>query len=360
MTARDIALAYSGPLRRALKSTVGARFKRVLRSVGKVARPSTSAGSINVWDLSRALMAELEARRVSHTAHAYSDFRDGEASLYAASAAANIVAQLGVPLGDWQNRKTWADHIATMQRARGDLGTESGAHATCMAIQALNILGASVDASFGTFAPRDRNGLDAFVAEQDWRSTHKQLWGTTAPLIAGHLVDAEWVRACLSLIERRVSSAPGREFWHPASASPHTKISCTFHILQIYDAASAPYPFSDRLMHMLLSLDWPDVRHLAQKTYCTDADWAWMLSGLAQLRPEYYRRVRRVIREVSHQRVGEWNGGFVKLREMSTHHIHCFLWSTALFQNLDRESFTGPRLLDTMNEPSLFRIQEAA
>jgi len=310
---------------------------------------------IDTREMRTLFLEELGSRRCEGDAHGYSDSPGGSASLYGTTAAVNIMAILGGDLGSPSERRAWADWILAYQGADGCFAG-SGGHAACMAVQALNLLGIDPPERLAPLAPSGAGELGNWLNSLDWSSTHKELWGQTAPLLATGLVDGEWVANLVDGISSRIHPDNPAETWCSADAKPWRVISCIYHVLMVFDAACIPYPFPDMLLHRLLSLNWDQVPDLETRTVCTDGDWAWNLVELSKLGPERFSEVMQQIRRVSNRRVRIWQEARDEVFRLSTHELYCFLWVTAAFQRCVREDFFGPCLRDTLNDPSLFRL----
>jgi hypothetical protein len=91
-------------------------------------------------------------------------------------------------------------------------------------------------------------------------------------------------------------------------------------------------------------------------TACTDADLSWMLLRICQALPKHMPQATAVIRALSRNRIAAWKGDRAAILAQSTHHLYCYLWSTAVFQGSVRDHYVGPFLRDTLNDPALFAI----
>jgi hypothetical protein len=323
------------------------------------AKPSTGE-IIDIRGLAEAYERELALRhRPEISKFAFSDHRSGPSTLLATTAAVNIRAILGKDVGSFGDRAAWADHIASFNlHALHANGVQDPEHALCMAIQALNLLGTVPSLPAHCFASRELEDVDKLIANHSWRSTHKALWGKVAPLLASGMVDADWRARLFDAIGKRLQDSRGRvHFGLDRAAAGHRTISVLYHLGMIYDSARAPYPFARQMAFRLLDLDWPSKRRSSKITLCSDADWAWLLMVLARQEPEVFPAAYEAIANVARARAVEWNSGTAALPAMSTHHLYCHLWSTALYQDLCRVFFRGPYIPDTLNVPSLFRIR---
>ncbi|HBC88399.1 MAG TPA: hypothetical protein DCZ94_15730 [Lentisphaeria bacterium] len=315
---------------------------------------------IDIRILRQDVCSELPYRRIDEAAGVYSQIRGGRAELYGTTAVVNIRAILGMPFSSASQRRKWAAAILGYQREDGIFVPEGKGfgpgHALIMVLQALNLLCEPIPSNAGPLAPLDPSELSLWLKGHDWKSTHKELCGSAMPLLADGAVSSEWIRVFTREISSRLSAERPLETWCAADAPPWQVISCIYHVLESYDAGCISYPEPDLLLDRLLKLGWPDRRKAEQQTECTDGDWAWLLIELCKLRHERYVKAMQQIRSVSVQRAGEWNGGKIKLSEMTTHGIYCFLWVTALFQHQTRDLFSGPWMYDTLNDPTLFRL----
>lgn len=315
-------------------------------------QPKLKPAVVDIALLRQQVLEELAHRQIE-APYAYSDLRGGDPTFYATTAVVNIYELFGVSCGDVEARRRWARHILAFQRPNFTFDETNPGHAICTAIPALNILGAAIPQQISPLAPRDPSDLRDWLEQHDWRSTHKELWGATAPLIADGAVDSEWLETLFGAIEQRLTS---EHAWCAPYSPPWRTISCIYHILQIYDAGRIPYPRPKLLLNRLLGLYWPQRREVEKQTMCTDADWAWCLMELIKLVPRRAVPIMRQIEHVCNSRAHEWQSQRVRFEELSTHHIYCYLWSTALFQDLVRRDFSGPYMLDTLNLPSLYRL----
>ena len=337
------------------RSALRMAIRTILAGLGN--RPKLGvARCLDIGKMKEVFRKELELRRVKESV-GFSDFRGGAVSLYGTVGAVNICQVLGFDHGSWDDRQKRAERILSFQDDDFSFPPpDSKAHALCMVLQALNILGANIPEEVQPLAPLDVQGLREVLRDHDWASTHKELWGMTAPLLATGTPDKEWRDSLLDVLGQRLTLLASPVTWSGADMAPARLISCMYHIFQIYDAGRVPLPKADLILKRLLGLDWPLVRQREGRTYCTDADWAWMLSEVVKQSPRMYPLVSSSILKVSRQRVLEWNLGRVELAQMSTHHLYCYLWSTALFQDLDRAGFVGSYIMDTLNQPAFFRL----
>lgn len=316
---------------------------------------------IHIPELKTKFENELRVRHCPKVSpYAFSDYPGGPPTLLATTGAANIYAILGVDFGGFEERASWADYIASFGVENLRLsGLPDPEHALCMSIQAFNLLGCVPSLPSGCFTSDQTKHVESLVAEHDWTSTHKALWGKVAPLLASGLVSADWRAQLYKGIEQRLWDEKREHvtFGLPRKAPEWKTISVLYHLALIYDAARDRYPFPRDMIRRLLDLDWPASRKKVRSTFCSDADWAWLLTVLAQQNPELFLQVRKDIRRVAAARAQEWNAGVMEFSIISTHHLYCFLWSTARFQDLCREFFEGQFLPDTLNWPCLFRVK---
>lgn len=322
--------------------------------------PADERAIIDISELTAAYKRELALRHCPDISpFAFADYRGGTSTLLATTAAVNLRAILGGNLGDGLERAGWAEHIANFGLATlRDNGVSDPEHAICMAIQALNLLGPVPILPAGCFASRKVEDVDKLIAAHDWRSTHKALWGRVAPLLASGLVDGAWRRRLFDAICNRLRNSAGLvDFGLDPDADAARTISVLYHIGMIYDAARAPYPHAREMILRLLDINWPKKRLSTRRTLCSDADWAWLLMVSTRQEPEYFPVAIENVRQVALMRATEWNDRAIDLTSMSTHHLYCHLWSTALFQDLSRECFSGPFIPDTLNQPALFRLR---
>ena len=310
---------------------------------------------VDLGELRERCAREVARRAVAGQPGAYAQERGGPPTLYGTTAAVNVYAILGLPVTAAQ-REAWLAVILRHQDASGRFAATGPAHALCMALQALNLLAAPIPPNVAPLAPRDPAALPAWLAAHDWGSTHKELWGSTGPLLATGLVSPAWTAAFTGALAARLDPAAPSATWCRPDDPPWKVISCLYHVLEAFDAGALPYPQPDLLLDRLLGLDWPAQRATARQTTCTDGDWAWLLAELGKLRPARWPAACAAIRAVSAQRAAAWTAGAVDLAALSTHDLFCHLWVTAAFQRLVREDCPGPCLRDTQNEAALLRL----
>lgn len=312
---------------------------------------------IDAFQLREEVAAELAERRRSHVPGDYREVRDGEASLYGATGAANIHKILGLPLGSAEDRRSWAESILAYQLRDGSFSSPPRGHALCMALQALHILGYPPPPALAPLAPTDEASLLPWLDELDWSSTHKELWGRVAPLLATGAVSHSWRERFAAAVAARITPDDPLRTWCEPDAPPWRVVSCIYHVLSTFDAAALPYPHADLLLQRLFGLQWPERRRHEKATECTDGDWAWLLVHLCMLRPERTGRALAEIGEVCAQRATEFADGRLDFRTGSLHGIYCHLWVTACLQHIVRDHVRGFRLHDTLNDPSLLRVR---
>lgn len=311
---------------------------------------------IDIFHLKEIVFSELDKRRSRISRFRYSNIRGGKPELYGTTAAVNIYVVLGIPLGSLWTRRKWANVIRSYRRRDGSFSGNAPEHALCMAIQAFNLLGAEIPKNVTPLAPLDVDSLTTWLEKKNWNSTHKDIWGATTPLLADGLVSPIWVETFVNNLTARLSPNNPKNTWCSSEAPSKKVISAMYHILQSFDAGGLPYPYPELLINRLLNLDWHKKRQQEEMTLCTDGDWGWMLMELCKLKPMYFEKAITQIKSVSKQRMYEWNHQVIDISALSTHHIYCYLWVTALFQHLDRSIFRGPWLHDTLNSPHLFRL----
>ena len=316
--------------------------------------PST----IDLRNLRHTVGLELRVRRSRWRSCHHGDRRTGLCNLYGTTGAVNCHAILGLPFGGEAQRQKWARAIRSYQKSGGSFPGACPEHATAMAIQALNLLGGDVPRNLANLAPLEPDRLGGWLGGHDWQTTHKRLWGGTVPILASDLATDGWKEELFGTLVSRLSPDRPLETWCNKNDPPWKVISKVYHVLAIFDAAAVPYPHPDLLASRLLGLDWHHVRAGEYKTLCTDGDWAWNLLELMKLQPGLADEAMSQIAGVSRERASEWNGGAISLSALTTHHIYCHLWVTALFQHADRERFKGAWLQDTLNSPHLFRLTD--
>lgn len=312
---------------------------------------------IDAFQLRDQVAAELERRRRSEVPGDFREVRDGEASLYASTGAANIHKILGLPLGPAVQRRRWAEGILQYQRIDGSFSSPPRGHALCMALQGLHILGHLPPPSLAPLAPTEEASLRTWLNELDWSSTHKELWGRAAPLLAAGAVSHSWREELAAAVASRISPDEPLRTWCEPDAPPWRVVSCIYHVLSTFDAGAVPYPHADLLLNRLFGLQWPDRRQHEKATECTDGDWAWLLVHLCMLRPERTGRALQEVREVCAQRAREFADGRFPFGSISLHAIYCHLWVTACLQRIVRDHVRGFSLHDTLNDPSLLRVR---
>ncbi len=317
---------------------------------------ATSLVPLSIDGVKQAVAAELETRRCAGTRFSYAEQRGGDESLYGLTGAVNILAALGLPLGDRQRRRVAAARILRYQGADGTFcGSDGPGHALHMVVGALNLLGESIPATIAPLAPTDPAQLSAWLDRHDWASTHKELCGQAMPLLAGGRIGPEWVATFVHDVAARLDPARPLETWCAANDPPWRVISCLYHVLVAFDAGGLPYPEPELLLARLFGLSWDQVPDSEMRTVCTDGDWAWLLLRLCEQRPKYFPAAMAAIRRVSARRVRQWGEQPEQILAASTHHIYCHLWVTGLFQSCVRDHYAGGRLRDTLNEWSLYR-----
>ena len=62
------------------------------------------------------------------------------------------------------------------------------------------------------------------------------------------------------------------------------------------------------------------------------------------------------MRRVSARRVEAWHADPQGALNLDTHHLYCFLWSTAVFQGCVCDHYVGGYLRDTLNDPALYQF----
>jgi hypothetical protein len=254
-------------------------------------------------------------------------------------------------------RRDAADRILSYRDAAGWFeGSDGPGHALHMVVGALNLLGERVPGDLAPLAPTDPAALSAWLDRHDWASTHKELCGQTIPLLASGGVSRAWTDVFVQTIAARLDPDRPLETWCSAEAPAWRVISCTFHVLSAFDAGRLPYPHPELLMSRLLGLRWDEVADSEPRTLCTDGDWAWLLLRLCEHVPHYGEAAISAIRRVSARRVREWHANREAILGVSTHHLYCYLWVTAVFQSCVRDHYTGGYLRDTLNDPALFRL----
>lgn len=318
---------------------------------------ATTVEPLDLAELKLAFLSELDARRCGGSTVRYANMRGQGAALYGLTGAINVRAALGAPLGDGALRAKMREHLMSWRDASGMFTTGEGpGHALKMVIGALNLLGEPLPPDPQPLAPTDPDKLDAWLSALDWRSTHKELAGRTIPLLAGGRVTQAWRTALARGLADRLHPDQPAETWCRTDDPPWRVISCMYHVLAIFDAGRLPYPQPERLLHRLLPLHWHDASDDEQRTICTDADWAWMLLRLAEHRPRFAELIMQQVRRVSARRVRAWRADPEATLRLSTHHLYCHLWSTAVFQSCVRDHYVAGYVRDTLNDPSVFRL----
>lgn len=312
---------------------------------------------LNIADLRQAMADELERRRIGSEGFSYGETRGGEETLYGITGAINILAALGLPLGDRAQCRDVAARIMRYQNVDGTFrGSVGPGHALHMVVAALNLLGEPVPANIAPLAPTDPTEVTAWLERHDWQSTHKELCGQTIPLLASGRVGPGWVTAFRQGVERRLAPNRPLETWCADDAPPWRVISCVYHVLSAYDAGRLPYPRPEILLRRLLDLCWDEAGDDVQRTFCTDGDWALLLINLCNALPDAFPGVVAAIRRVSARRVRDWRVNRARILEDGTHHLYCYLWVTAVFQSVVREHYEGGVVIDTLNNAALQRL----
>lgn len=313
---------------------------------------------MNLLELKKTVMNEIRARQYKYNKNKFANVKQESHSLYGLTGAVNIYQILGESIGSFYQRKKIAKTILSYQRRDGTFSDSEPEHAMCMAIQALNILGYPIPNNVAPLAPVEINKFYEWIECHDWDSTHKKLWGGLIPIFSSDRIDNYYIEAVTNYFDNILSENSLGETWCSSDAPAWKVISSIYHILPIYDSAAIEYPKPELLINRLLNLKWNERRKSEMQTICTDGDWAWMLIELSKILPEYFVEVMQQIKDVSYQRVLEWNRGTINLNELSTHHIYCYMWVTAQFQHLVRDHYIGPWLHDTLNSPELFRLNK--
>jgi hypothetical protein len=156
---------------------------------------------------------------------------------------------------------------------------------------------------------------------------------------------------------KRLDPQKPRETWCSADAPPWRVISCVYHVLSAFDAGRIPYPQPDLLLRRLLDLHWDTAAKDEHRTVCTDGDWALLLLELSKLLPSRFAEVMGAITRVSARRVRDWHENREAILSTSTHHLYCYLWVTAVFQAAVRDHYATGVVIDTLNNPALFRLR---
>lgn len=312
---------------------------------------------LDLAELRLAVAGELEKRRCAAGIFSYGSVRGGPETLYGLTGAVNILASLGLPVGDGAARAVAATRILVWRRPDGTFDGGSGpGHGLHMVVGALNLLGEPIPADIGPLAPTDPADLPAWLERHDWRSTHKELCGQTIPLLAGGRVGRAWAETFVRTVAARLSADRPLETWCAADASPWRVISCLYHVLCAFDAGRLAYPQPELLLQRLLGLRWEEAADTEARTVCTDGDWALLLLHLCAQVPRAAARAMDAIRHVSARRVRAWQRNREAVLCLDTHHLYCYLWVTAVFQSCARDHYTGGYLRDTLNDPALFQL----
>ncbi len=312
---------------------------------------------MRIDELRQAMAAELSGRRCGSDGFGYAEQRGGPETLYGITGAINVLAALGLPLGDRGLRRDAAVRILAYRNQDGTFrGSDGPGHALHMVVGALNLLGEPIPADIAPLAPTDPAALDAWIDGHDWSSTHKEFCGQTIPLLADGRVGDEWVESLQRGVEARLAPERPLETWCAADAPPWRVISCMYHILSAFDAGRIPYPQPEHLLRRLLDLRWDEAADSEPRTVCTDGDWALLLLRLADRVPTAFPEIMAAIRRVSARRLRAWTGTREAILATGTHHLYCYLWVTAVFQSAVRDHYRGGIVRDTLNDPTLFRL----
>ncbi len=318
----------------------------------------TSTTVLPIAELREAVAAELEWRRRDKEEFSYADKRDDVETLYGLTGAVNIVSALGLAFGGRRQKRSAAERILSYQAADGSFhGDDGPGHAVHTVLGALSLLGEPVPANAGPLAPKHPSALRDWIRRHDWTSTHKELCGQTIPLLASGAVAPEWAATFVEETAKRLDPRRPRETWCSADAPPWRVISCAYHVLSTFDAGRIPYPQPELLMRRLLDLHWDTVAEDEHRTVCTDGDWALLLLELSKLLPSRFAEVMEAITRVSARRVRDWHENREAILSTSTHHLYCYLWVTAVFQATVRAHYATGVVIDTLNNPALFRLR---
>ncbi len=314
---------------------------------------------LRIQELKRSVLTELATRRCGNEGISYADKRHGRESLYGITGAINILAALGVSLGSREQRTATAARMLAYRGADGLFGEGDGpGHAAHMVIAALNLLGEPIPEDIAPLAPTDPAMLESWLGQLDWSSTHKEFCGQTIPLLASGRVDGNWIDVLMRHTTSRLHPERPLEVWCPADAPPWRVISCMYHVLSAFDAGRIRYPCPDLLLRRLLELRWDEVADGEPRTFCTDGDWAVLRLRLCIEFPESFPDAMRAIRRVSARRVLEWLDRRDGILAAGTHHLYCYLWSTAVFQSHASEHYSGGIVRDTFNDPALMCLED--
>ncbi len=314
--------------------------------------------TLDISRLRREMAAELERRCCSAAPFSYARERGGSETLYGLTGTVNVLAALGLPLGNRSERSEIAARILERRKADGTFDGGAGpGHGLHMVLGALNLLGADPPENPVPLAPISPLELPSWLELHDWSSTHKELCGQTIPLLASDRVDAEWINVFVAAVAVRLDPERPLKTWCAADAPAWQVISCLYHVLAAFDAGRIPYPKPELLCQRLQDLHWDEAPENGPRTVCTDGDWAWLLLRLSTQLPQHAETCLQAIRRVSERRVQAWHNNRRNILCLDTHHLFCYLWSTAVFQSCIREHYVGGFVRDTLNDPALFRIQ---
>jgi SAM-dependent methyltransferase len=310
---------------------------------------------LDTAELITSVIDELAMRRSSTNRYTFLNKREGKPDNYGTTGAINCFAILGISLGDQDERIRWARAVRSFQGKDGKFPGDCAEHSLAMAIQALNLLGEQLPHNLYPLAPLEVCELEKWLCNIDWTSTHKKLWGGSMPIVASNLGSEDWQdmlwKAYDTFMEDLINKM--NEF---SNEEPWKYISKAYHVLSLYDAAGRDYPIPNVLAKTLIDIEWPKNRTKSHSTICTDGDWAYMLMQTCKQATDFYGIAVSQIKNVSNQRILEWNNNIISLKEISTHHIYCHLWVTAFFQSVHKQGYHGPVMWDTLNHHSLFRI----
>ena len=103
-------------------------------------------------------------------------------------------------------------------------------------------------------------------------------------------------------------------------------------------------------MEQLDALNWD--RDGTGGNYCSDFDYALLISGLPY--PEADKRAR--LDRIMERKIDYWRENRDEILASELHQLACYLICFAVYQRLVPDGFTGPVLRDILHEKELFAL----
>lgn len=212
--------------------------------------------AINILEMRKTFMEEMNKRKLSSSVGHFAEKPGGKENLYSVTGAANVYAILGISLGTIEDRQKWANRIIKYKGKKGYFWQRSEKeHANPQVIAALNLLGHPIP-SITCLAPLDVEKLSAWIATRNWSSIHKDLGGGATPILATGFGGIEWRDKFVELVTSRLNPDRPLEIWCRADDPSWRVISCIYHVLSAFDAASIPYPYPQMIFNRIINLGW--------------------------------------------------------------------------------------------------------